>query len=151
MHQQMVYDWYQLYHTGLYRFALSILKDPVSAEDALQETFVRLLQQDRLPDAEKGQAWLYRVVRNICYDILRKRKRETEESEISTAPMDSNWEFLDLITPLPKKEQEILALRFIGGFTHKEIAHIMGITVHGAKKRYERAIQALRKEMEVSI
>lgn len=151
MHQQMVYDWYQLYHTGLYRFALSILKDPAAAEDALQEAFVRLLCQNRLPDTEKAQAWLYRVVRNICYDILRKHKRETEETEIPAASIDNNWEFLDLIAPLPKKEQEILALRFIGGFTHKEIAHIMGITLHGAKKRYERAIQTLRKEMEVSI
>lgn len=151
MHQQLVYDWYQMYHTGLYRFALSILKDPHTAEDALQEAFVRLLQQNRLPDTEKAQAWLYRVVRNICYDILRKQKRETPESPTAAVPSQENWEFIELITSLPQKEQEILALRFIGGFSHKEIAGIVGLTVHGTKKRYERAIQALRKEMEVSI
>jgi len=151
MHQQLVYDWYQAYHTGLYRFALSILKDVQLAEDALQEAFVRLLQQNRLPDTEKAQAWLYRVLRNICYDILRRQKREIPESPAAAAVPGENWEFIELIAPLPQKEREILALRFIGGFSHREIAHIMGMTVHSEKKRYERAIQALRKEMEVSI
>ena len=40
--------------------------------------------------------------------------------------------------------------KFIGGFSHKEIAHITGTTVAAAKKRYERAIKKLRAEMEVS-
>lgn len=147
MHDQLVYSWYEQYKVGLYRFALSILKDTHLAEDALQEAFLRLLRSNRLPDPEKAQAWLYRVVRNICYDTLRKRKRETEEAPVA-AP-EKNLEFLDLISPLPQKEQEILALRFIGGFTHKEIASITGMTVHSAKKRYERAIAKLRTEMEV--
>ena len=151
MQDQMVYDWYQAYHTGLYRFALSITKDPHGAEDALQEAFVRLLSQDSLPDSEKARAWLYKVVRNICYDILRKRKHETEETQLSPPPTVETWEFMDIIAPLPQKEQEILALRFIAGFSHREIAQIMGFTVHGAKKRYERAIQKLRTEMEVSL
>ena len=150
MQNQTVYDWYQMYHTGLYRFALSILKDSHLAEDALQEAFVRLLARNYLPEADKASSWLYRVVRNICYDILRKRKRETEESPSAPAPAEEKWEFMELIAPLPQKEQEILSLRFIGGFTHKEIARIMGLTVHGTKKRYERAIHALRQEMEVS-
>lgn len=151
MHERMVYDWYQQYKTGLYRFALSILKDTHLAEDALQDAFVRMLTLNRLPDSEKAQAWLYRVVRNICYDILRKRKRETGEAPVSAAPREGNWEFIELIAPLPQTEQEIMALRFIGGFSHKEIAKIMGMTLHGAKKRYERAIQTLRTEMEVSL
>lgn len=151
MQDQMVYDWYQLYHTGLYRFALSILKDSHLAEDALQEAFVRLLSQNHYPDDANASAWLYRVTRNICYDILRKRKQETEEIMESAAPPQETWEFTDIIAPLPQKEQEILALRFIGGFSHREIARIMGMTVHSTKKRYERAIQRLRTETEVSL
>ena len=116
----------------------------------MQEAFVRLLTQNRLPDSEKIQAWLYRVVRNICYDMLRRRKLEAAEAPPSAAPREGNWEFIELIAPLPRKDQEILALRFIGGFSHKEIAGIMGMTLHSAKKRYERAIQSLRTEMEVS-
>lgn len=55
-----------------------------------------------------------------------------------------------MISPLTKSEQEIISLKFIGGFSHKEIAHITGTTVAAAKKRYERAIKKLRAEMEVS-
>lgn len=151
MHEQMVYSWYEQYKTGLFRFALSILKDAHLAEDALQEAFVRLLQQNRLPDTEKAQAWLYRVIRNICYDVLRKRKRDGIELSDSAATKGENWEFVELISSLPQKEQEILALRFIGGFTHREIASITGQTLHSTKKRYERSIAKLRTEMEVSL
>ena len=151
MRDETIFNWYEQYKVGLYRFALSILKDSHRAEDALQEAFVRLLQQNRLPDPERIQAWLYRVVRNICYDTLRQHKREAAEIPNTAADMEGNWEFIELISPLPPKEQEILALRFIGGFSHKEIAKIMGITTHSAKKRYERAIRKLRTEMEVSI
>lgn len=150
MHDRLVYSWYEQYRRELFRFALSILKDSHLAEDALQEAFVRLLTQNRLPDPDKARAWLYRVVRNICYDMLRRRKQESEQMQISAAPQDGSWEFIELISPLSPKEQELVALRIIGGFTHREIAKITGMTVHSAKKRYERAIHQLRSEMEVS-
>ena len=151
MQNETIYRWYEQYKVGLFRFALSILKDSHLAEDALQEAFVRLMHQNRLPDSENVQAWLYRVVRNLCYDLLRKQKRETGEVSMTAPATDGNWEFIELISPLSQKDQEILALRFIGGFSHKEIAGILKMTTHSTKKRYERAIQTLRKEMEVSI
>lgn len=150
MHDSLVYSWYEQYRRELFRFALSILKDVHLAEDALQEAFVRLLTQNRLPDSDKARAWLYRVVRNICYDMLRRRKQESDQMHPTAAPRDGSWEFIELISPLSPKEQELVALRIIGGFTHKEIAKITGTTVHSAKKRYERAIHQLRSEMEVS-
>lgn len=151
MNQELVYSWFEQYKTGIYRFSLSILKDPQLAEDVLQETFLRLLSGSGMPDPGKEQAWLYRVARNICYDILRKRKRETGEITESTAQLENHWEFIDLIAPLSPKEQEIVSLKIIGGLTHPEIAKVMGITTAGAKKRYQRAIEKLRDEMEVSL
>lgn len=148
--EQLVYSWYELYATGIFRFSLSILKDAALAEDVLQETFLRLLSAKSPPPPEKAQAWLYRVARNICFDTLRKRSRET--GEISSAPTSAqSWEFLELIGPLNETEQQILSLKFIGGFSHREIAQIMGLTLHGTKKRYERAIAKLRTQMEESI
>ena len=43
MNKELVYAWYEQYKTGIYRYALSILKDTHGAEDVLQETFLRLL------------------------------------------------------------------------------------------------------------
>lgn len=148
MKPDLVYELYEQYKTGIFRFALSILRQSQLAEDALQETFLRLLSGRANPIPGKEQAFLYRVARNICYDILRKRKRETEEAQNQPAPTD-RWEFLELIAPLSQKEQEIVSLKIIGGLTHAEIAKIIGTTTAGAKKRYERAIEKLRTEMEV--
>lgn len=143
------HQWYEQYKVGIYRFSLSILKDPQLAEDVLQETFLRFLSGKGNPDPGKEQAWLYRVARNICYDTLRKRKRETGEVPNAPAPPQGSWEYLELIAPLSPEEQEIVSLKFLGGLTHKEIAKVLGITTAGAKKRYERAIAKLREEMEV--
>lgn len=149
MSHPFVYSWYEQYKTGIFRFALSILKDPQLAEDVLQETFLRILSGKGTPDPGKEQAWLYRVARNLCYDTLRKRKRETEEAPNTPAPAQANWKYLELIAPLSAREQEIVSLKILGGLTHREIAKVLGTTTAGAKKRYERAIQKLREEMEV--
>ena len=151
MDPQLIHHWYEQYRTGIYRFALSLLRDSQQAEDVLQETFVKLLTgKFRVPVPGKEKAWIFRVARNLCMDILRKRSRETELPPVTAASRGENLEFVELISPLPQREQEILCLKFIGGFTHGEIAKITGTTVHATKKRYERAIQKLREEMEVS-
>lgn len=151
MDPQQIYAWYEAYGTGIYRFALSLLRDPHQAEDVLQETFVKLLNGKlRIPNLGKEKAWLFRVARNLCMDILRRRTLELELPPLIAPTQGENWEFVELISPLPQSEQEILCLKFIGGFTHGEIAKITGTTLHAAKKRYERAIQKLREEMEVS-
>ena len=81
-------------------------------------------------------------------DHLRRQKREQPLLSQPAADSREDWEFIRLIAPLNRTEQQILSLRFIGGLTHKEIAQVLGLTVHGSKKRYERAIEKLRKEME---
>ena len=150
MHPELIHQWFDQYRIGIYRFALSIRKDTHLAEDVLQETFLRLLNGSSVPAPGKEQAFLYKIARNLCYDILRKRKRESGEPPNSPAPAETRWEFIELIAPLPQKDRDIVSLKILGGLTHAEIAKILGITTAGAKKRYERAIQKLREEMEVS-
>ncbi len=151
MNPQLAQKWYEMYRVDIYRFALSLLRSPYQAEDVLQETFVKLLTgKFSCPAPGKEKAWLFKVAKNHCMDILRRRIRELELPPAISAPAGENWEFLELISSLSQDEQMIVSLRFIGGFTHAEIAKITGITLHAAKKRYERAIQKLREEMEVS-
>lgn len=137
---------YAQYKSGLYRFALSILKNPAAAEDVLQETFVRVLSAGELPwQPGKAQAWLYRVARNLCYDHLRQSKHALPETE---GIDQSNFAYLELIAPLSQAEQEIVSLKILGGLTHGEIAQVMKCSTHAAKKRYERAIAKLRAQMK---
>lgn len=152
MNPQLVQQWYETYGTAIFRFALSLLRSRQQAEDVLQETFVKLLKGKlSCPTPGKEKAWLFKVARNLCFDILRQRVRELELTPELAAPAGENWDFLELISPLTQSEQEILSLKFIGGFSHREIAKIVGTTVHAEKKRYERAIQKLREEMEVAL
>lgn len=147
MNIQRVQTLYEQHRVGIYRFALSILKDPVSAEDVLQETFARLLQAYRNP-FEPGleKPWLYRVARNLCYDTLRRHKRETfDETERGCG---SGLEFVELVAGLNPKEREIVSLKILGNLTHREIAAVLHLTEHAAKKRYERAIQKLRSQLK---
>lgn len=145
MDRQRIHNWYEQYKTGLFRFALSILKDHVSAEDVLQETFLRLLTGRYAPEPGREQAYLYRMVRNLCYDELRRQKRFHEETK--TMPNESErYTYIELIAPLDQKEQEIVTLKIVGGLTHREIGNVMGLTEQAAKKRYQRAIGKLREE-----
>lgn len=137
---------YEQHKTGLYRFALSIVKNPHTAEDVLQETFIRALNAGALPwQPGKEQAWLYRVARNLCYDHLRRQKQAPPEEETFHT---ESYSYLELIAPLRPEEQELVSLKILGGLTHAEIAQVLRCTTHAAKKRYERAIAKLRAQMK---
>ncbi len=145
MYKSLVHDWYEAYKVGIYRYALSILGDVHLAEDVLQETFLRLLTGKYSVEIGKERAWLYRVARNLCFDILRRRKREQEE-QTGEAYAESGLEFCDMIAPLSQRDREIVSLKIIGGLTHREIARVVGMTERGVQKRYERALHTLREE-----
>ena len=145
---------YEQYKNGIFRYALSITKDEGLSEDILQETFLRFLTAVCVPGKE--QAWLYRVARNLCYDHLRKAKREEPEAEMpahresrTEIPVykEVRYAYIELIASLSPVEQEIVTLKIVGGLTHREIGAVLGITARAAQKRYERAIASLR-EME---
>ena len=145
MNRERIANWYEQYKVGLYRFALSILKNENMAEDVLQEVFLRLLSGRYAPEPGREQAYLYRAARNLCYDELRKKKRNDQELKPQFG-MTENYAYIELIAPLEKKEQEIVTLKIVGGLAHREIGKVMGITEQAAKKRYQRAIVKLREE-----
>ncbi len=142
---QQIRQWYEQYKTGLFRYALSILKDVGQAEDVLQEIFLRLLSGGHVPVPGKEQAYLYRMARNLCYDELRRQRRQ---GEFPMQPQNSPEEmgYLELVAPLEPKAREIVTLKIVGGLTHKEIGKVLGLTESAARKRYQRALEKLREE-----
>lgn len=142
---ERIFEWYEKYKTGIFRYALSLLKVPEGAEDVLQEVFVRLLSGKYCPEPGKEQAYLYRMARNLCLDHLRRQKRLAQEPP-QIPSEQTGYAYIELISPLSPKEQEIVTLKIVGGLTHREIAKVLGLTEYAAKKRYERAIQKLREE-----
>lgn len=153
---------YILYKTNVFRVALVILEDPFLAEDVVQETFVKIKQNAktfRYGNNEKG--WIMTIARNVAIDILNKHKKEIVlESPIEEAgesrntaescdnSSDKNEGFLQLIQPLNNLDKQIVSLYLISELKHREIAGILGMNVSTVKKRYERAIKRIAKEME---
>lgn len=145
VNQALIYSWYEQYKNGIFRYVLSITRDPYLAEDILHDTFVKVLSGGIQCSPGKEQAWLYRVARNLCYDRLRRKKREREHVPVPDAP-DNRYEYIELISSLSPKDREIVTLKIALGLTHAEIAAILGISPKASQKRYERAIAELRKK-----
>lgn len=155
---------YILYKTNVFRVALVILEDPFLAEDAVQETFMKIKQNAktfRYKINEKG--WIMTIAHNVAIDMLNKHKREIVlESPIEETggsrdtagsgdmPVDENEGFLQLIQPLNDLDKQIVSLYLISELKHREIARILGMNVSTVKKRYERAIKRIAKGMEGS-
>jgi RNA polymerase sigma-70 factor (ECF subfamily) len=120
--------------------ALRILGNMEDAQDAAQETFLRLYKHlNRLPDMLEIKSWLYRVTVNVCNDVHRKRRRNRTEAlsgpdPASTAP-DPELSWLNqergrlvemALTTLPEKERAAVVLRDVEGFSTREVAGILG-------------------------
>ena len=80
------------FEVPLTRYAVSILGDIERARDAVQDTFVKLYEQDPEAIEDKVKAWLFTVCRNRCYDILKKEKRVTrlDDNEIHALPSSAD-------------------------------------------------------------
>lgn len=139
------------YGNQLYRLALVMLKRPMDAEDAVQETFLRYL--DRLgtfQDAEHEKAWLLTVTTNQCRDVLRARQRHPkigldQVPEAGHEPRDrAIWEAL---MALPEKYREVLVLHAVEGYRVEEIAKLIGKTTSAVKMRLSRGRKLLEESL----
>jgi RNA polymerase sigma-70 factor (ECF subfamily) len=128
------------------RTALRLLGRPDLAEDAAQETFLRLHRYlHRFDVARDLGPWLYRVVVNVCHDLRRRSRSalvvplEDERLEgLSEMRVDGTaieqqagleWErrLLDAaLASLPEKERAAIVLRDIEGLATREVARILG-------------------------
>lgn len=149
MQQAMLRSLYEQHSAGIYRFALSITGSPQDAEDVTQETFLRAMKDGAFRfEPGKERSFLYKVARNTAYNLLRRRKRELPHNTAPAVWDPEEQQYLHLLSCLTEKEQQIVTLKLLAGATHAEIAKIMGISVHAAKKRYERAITKVRTAYE---
>jgi RNA polymerase sigma-70 factor (ECF subfamily) len=114
------------------------------AEDAVQETFLKV---HRAASSYNGEAafttWVYRILVNTCYDMLRKRSRRIRETPIdelvahgrpSNAIDDvKRMALRKLLEQLPEQRRTVFALFEIEGLSHAEIAGILDITEGNSK------------------
>ncbi len=148
-----VRDVYTEHAGSVYRVAYSYLKNRYDTEDAVQETFLRLIRAEpRLRDAQHERAWLIRTAVNFCRDRLKAKARLHEDldehAELAAPESDANT-LLEDVLALPEKYREVLVLHCVEGYAVREIAALLRCPQSTIKTRLSRARELLRKEWEV--
>jgi RNA polymerase sigma-70 factor (ECF subfamily) len=160
-------------HQGpLYNFCLRMLGQGEDAADVAQETFVQLYSHlGRLDEREPLAPWLFRVARNRCIDIIRRRRTvplgATDAADdnpnffeqIDDEPLpDELAERADLqrllvsaIAALPPTYSEVVALRYAGDRSFAEIAQILDCDEGAARVRFHRAKALLRRQLRALV
>ena len=142
----------------LHRLAARLLGPGPRAEDAVHETFVKLIQNFaplRARSDAQLERWLLVVARNTALDMLRKEGRETELEprlwEPAIPPDQGEFEALvALIRTMPEDYRRVLELRFVAEWSLGDIARELGLTEGAVKSRVFRGrkllIDLLRRE-----
>ena len=134
-----------------YRVALRILGNPAEAEDVAAEALARALRSwDRVGDLPYRKAWVVRVASNLAVDFTRRRRPVA--AVMVDVPDAAEGIALRLalgaaLGGLPRRQREVVALRYLGGLTEAEVAGSLGISHNSVKKHTGRAMTALRSRL----
>ena len=158
------------YRTPLYNFVYRFVGDRETAEDIVQETFLRCLKHShQYPHIEQVSTWLYTIAGNLAKTELRRRKRwhwvpigpnEDDEKTSFYEPVDKaqlpgeqtdvtrvHESVVEAIHLLPEEFREAVLLRDLNGFSYEEISKIINCPVGTVKSRVNRGRIRLQKNL----
>ena len=139
-------------------YARALLRDEHRAEDALQETFLRLASSpQRLQGVQNMRAYLYKMIRNEAFRLLGKEKRRLEKREAyqgvcliqqrkdARSKPEEVEELNRALQSLPDEQREVVFLKCVEGFTFAEMAELLDIPQNTASSRYRYGLKKLRE------
>ncbi len=151
----------------VYSYILLMVKNTQTAEDILQDTFikvVRSLQEGRYVDSNRFAPWVMRIAHNLIIDYFRREKqakllsRDSYEVDLFNSPRFSDKtveekmvyeqvlsEVRLLVDQLPADQKEVVLLRHYAGLSFKEIAEQTNVSINTALGRMRYALINLRK------
>ena len=151
----------------VYRIGYAVLRSHHDAEDATQETFLRVLRYSRkFAGVEDHKTWLARIAWRVAVDRSRQRGRKREialddpekplaEPASAESPADEAVQVVQVgtvlqrfIAALPEKLREPLVLSTIEEMSPREVAATLGINEAAVRSRVFRARQILREKLE---
>ncbi len=138
-----------------YRLAYSYLKNREEALDAVQTAVCRAWErQDHLRDPDAMRTWFYRILVNVCTDMLRQRKRVTFvppdalDAGSYEDPPPADGSLGARIDALPPEIATIIRLRFYEELSLKEISAVTGANLSTVKTRLYTGLKKLRVSLE---
>jgi RNA polymerase sigma-70 factor (ECF subfamily) len=147
----------------LYALAFRFLNNREEAEDTVQEVMMKLWEdRTRLGNYDNPAAWATTVTRNMCIDILRKRRKISHEEiesviitgraeDVTVTDHDSR-EAAALVTGIVERMKEpyrsAVILRDMEGYSYEEAAVVMQTSVETLRTTLSRARKSIREELE---
>ena len=138
-----------------YRLAYSYLHDREEALDAVQTAVCKALEkQDSLRDAGAMRTWFYRILVNVCTDVLRQRKLvtfvppEALDAGSYEDPLPEDGSLAKRVDALPPEVSAIIRLRFYEEQSLAEISRILDCPLSTVKTRLYTGLKKLRIQME---
>jgi RNA polymerase sigma-70 factor (ECF subfamily) len=161
----------QLYKDKIYHLAYRMLGNKQEAEDAVQETFLRVyLNLARYDETQKFSTWIFRIGTNLCIDRLRKKKpnysldaelpdgeggdwhsmlaSDEPSPEDQIVLSETQTQIRQAIEMMPDKYKSVVVLRYLQDLSLQEIGDVLDMPVTTVKTRVHRGREFLRKQLE---
>ncbi len=159
MTNQQIENIWNEFSADLRRYIRSRVTDDMSADDVLQEVFLKIHAGiAKLRDVKKLQSWLFRIANNAVIDFYRERRVKPlplpedvpamEDSGKKTPAQQLSKGLKRMIEALPEKYRDPMKLYVFEGFTQAEIATHFEISLSGAKSRVQRGRKLLKEMFE---
>ncbi|MEM7185364.1 MAG: sigma-70 family RNA polymerase sigma factor [Bacteroidota bacterium] len=152
---------YDRYSGALYGVLLRMCKNEPMAQDALQETFLKIWRNCGSYDPEKGKfyTWAYRIARNTALNALRNPSKliQTEDLSVYTNEAEEEAPDIDLIQlngslrQLEAHHQKALELVYFQGLTHREAHEEMEVPLGTFKSYIKQALKKLRESYQMAL
>jgi RNA polymerase sigma-70 factor (sigma-E family) len=150
-------DLYRAHAVGLVRFALILVGDKTTAEDVVQDAFLGLYRHwDGIRDQGSVPGYLRTSVLNGSRSVLRRRARRflvqhdpaVWSAEAAALDREDRREVLVAIARLPRRQREVLALRYYLDLGDQEIARILRVSRGTVSSTVSRALAALSRDLK---
>jgi len=153
--QEIFYKYYE----PLCKYAFTIVKEPHSCEDIVQETFLRVWEKKQnLIGSEELTWYLYTAIRNNCLSFLEKKQKtvlgDFNGKEIIDTPgeqpapnaKETDYDTLlnKALENLPPKCREVFVLSRVSNLTYKQISESLGISIKTVENQMGKALKILR-------
>ena len=146
---------YEDYSPRFHRTALAIVRDPRLAEEAVQETWLKVVRLAECAERQDIERQLFSILKNTALDILRKERRYLplpEQWEKSEGGGEPDGELVDqiarLIRALPEHYRLVLEMKYLGECSNREIAQRLGVGESTVSTRVQRGRALLIKSLK---
>lgn len=137
----------------MFSTAFAILNDYQMAEDAMQETFLKIAEQAKTySSGTNAKGWIIAICRYTALNMLRKRGFEAPASDVlnetradsTVQAFEQNLELLETLSQLSEQERQLVVLKVFWKMRYAEIAQVLELTPANARQKYKRATEKLR-------